>query len=262
MRTVEAINTLAAFCGPRDIAHLDQVSLQATAGIKQVDVAVLFGGSIIAGGDEFATAIKNKLAKHYVIVGGHGHTTPTLRRLVHQRYPQLATATMTEAEIFQQYIKLTDGETVRLLEKRSTNCGNNITYLLDLLAEHQIDFDSILLMQDASMMRRMAAGLRKECPEKTIIQYATYQATVVEENGRLAIAEEIPGMWSLEHYISLLLGEIPRLTDDVNGYGPRGKGYIAHVDVPAKVRQAFRTLSGEFPQLVRKANPAFSSENN
>lgn len=43
---------------------------------------------------------------------------------------------------------------------------------------------------------------------------------------------------------SLLWGEIPRLTDDADGYGPRGKNFIAHVDIPTE---------------VRAANPAFAS---
>lgn len=39
---------------------------------------VLFGGSIIAGGDILAEAIQNEVAKKNIIVGGAGHTTETL----------------------------------------------------------------------------------------------------------------------------------------------------------------------------------------
>ena len=42
---------------------------------------VLFGGSIIAGGDILAEAIQNEVAKKNVIVGGAGHTTETLRNV-------------------------------------------------------------------------------------------------------------------------------------------------------------------------------------
>jgi len=38
------------------------------------------------------------------------------------------------------------------------------------------------------------------------------------------------------------MGEVPRLTDDANGYGPAGRGYIAHVEVPPEVRRAFTHL--------------------
>lgn len=45
------------------------------------------------------------------------------------------------------------------LECRSTNCGNNITYLLELLRENSVSFRSIILAQDGTMQRRMSAGL-------------------------------------------------------------------------------------------------------
>lgn len=38
------------------------------------------------------------------------------------------------------------------------------------------------------------------------------------------------------------MGEIPRLSDDANGYGPNGKNYIAHVDIPENVKIAFEEL--------------------
>ena len=34
-----------------------------------------------------AEAIKNNIAKKYIIVGGAGHTTETLRQKIHQEYP-------------------------------------------------------------------------------------------------------------------------------------------------------------------------------
>ena len=52
---------------------------QKKIGINQADVMVLFGGSIIAGGDILAEAIQNEVAKKNIIVGGAGHTTETLR---------------------------------------------------------------------------------------------------------------------------------------------------------------------------------------
>ncbi|STD42197.1 Uncharacterised protein [Edwardsiella tarda] len=43
--------------------------------------------------------------------------------------------------------------------------------------------------------------------------------------------------------MSLLLGEIPRLRDDAQGYGPRGRDFIAHVDLPDEVEAAFQRLA-------------------
>ncbi|MBA1577526.1 YdcF family protein, partial [Klebsiella pneumoniae] len=39
-----------------------------------------------------------------------------------------------------------------------------------------------------------------------------------------------------------LTGELPRLRDDSDGSGPRGRDFIVHVDFPAEVIQAWQTL--------------------
>jgi len=40
----------------------------------------------------------------------------------------------------------------------------------------------------------------------------------------------------------LIMGEIPRLKDDSNGYGPCGKKFIAHVHVPSEIEEHYNTL--------------------
>jgi hypothetical protein len=59
------------------------------------------------------------------------------------------------------------------------------------------------------------------------------------------------GVWEVDRFISLLLGEIPRLRDDANGYGPAGKGFIDHVDIPKEVEAAWTRLSQQYPHLLR-----------
>lgn len=221
---------------------------------------VLFGGSIMCGGDVLAQAIKNHIAKKYVIVGGAGHTTETLRLKMHEEFPDMETEGLSEAEVFAKYLQHQYGLLPDFLECKSTNCGNNITYLLDLLKENGIDFSSIIISQDATMQYRMEAGLRKYVSNNIkIINYAVYSAKVVVENSALTYKEEIWGMWDINRYISLLMGEIPRLSDDVNGYGPKGKDFIAHVEIPQEVRGAFDELSRTYPELIREANPLYAS---
>jgi hypothetical protein len=258
MTISEDINTIARFVGERDIPDLEIPTLKSHYGVNHIDVCVLFGGSIITGGDLFAEAIKNKVSKHYIIVGGAGHTTPTLRKVVNDMYPELEIADLSEAEIFQKYIQHKYNQQADFLETKSTNCGNNIDNLINLLDEQKINFQTVLMMQDATMMLRMTARMNKMAPNILVTDYATYHATVIEREGKLEFAEKIPGMWSMEHYISLLLGEIPRLTDDANGYGPNGKDYIVHVNIPEKVQEAFNRVSAKYPELVRKADPKFA----
>lgn len=261
MDVANYINTLGQFCGVRDVEPLTRNAIFEKYGITQVDVAVLFGGSVLAGGDVFADAIKNNVANKYVIVGGAGHTTNTLRKIVHQECLKIETKNLSEAEIFQKYLKIKYGLKADYLETKSTNCGNNITYLLDLLHDKKISFKSIILIQDATMQRRMDAVLRKYVSDDTIIiNYASYAINVLCINNELGYEQEIHGMWSVERYVHLLMGEIPRLTDDENGYGPRGKDFIAHVDIPEDVRLAFNELKAIFGDQIREANPLYASK--
>lgn len=256
------INILGEFCGKRDVDELTKEKLFEKYGMVQVDVMVLFGGSILAGGDILAKAMKNKIAKKYIIVGGAGHTTETLRQKVHQEYPEIETKNLSEAEVFQRYLSMVYGCRANYLEKQSTNCGNNITYLLDLLRKKQIDFKSIILCQDATMQNRMDAGLRKYVEEdNVIINYASYSVNVICKDSGLIYDSQIHGMWTIERYVHLLMGEIPRLSDNTNGYGPNGKGYIAHVDIPESVRKAFEQLKEVYGNhYIREANPLYASK--
>lgn len=257
-KITESINILSAFCGKRDIDALTQNHLRAAFGFEQADVMALFGGSILAGTDVLAEAMKNAVAKTYVIVGGEGHTTQTLRDAVHALYPDFRTDGLSEAEIFSGVLLRRHGLSPDFLECASTNCGNNITNLLSLLQQKNISANRFILTQDASMQRRMEAGLRKHAPDAQIVSYAAYETRVVVRENAPAFDRNIPGMWQIDRYISLLLGEIPRLTDDENGYGPRGKNYIAHVDIPDDVRAAFDFLAAIHPALVREANPLYA----
>ena len=47
------------------------------------------------------------------------------------------------------------------------------------------------------------------------------------------------------------MGEVPRLRDDGEGYGPRGRGFQAHVDVPAGVVAAYAALVAAHPDWGR-----------
>ncbi len=260
-QTAKNINLLGEFLGKRDMDELSREKLKEKYGVDQADVMVLFGGSILAGGDVLAQAIKDKVAKKYIIVGGAGHTTDTLRQQVHREYPQIETDNLTEAEIFQGYLKNVHVCAADELETQSTNCGNNITYLLDLLKRKEIPFKSIILTQDASMQNRMDAGLRKYVAEDiTIINYAAYAVEIRETDEGLDYVRKPHGMWTVERYVDLMMGEIPRLTDDLNGYGPKGKGYIAHVDIPKEVITAFEELKRVYGSRTREANPLYASK--
>lgn len=271
-QTLGDIRLLADFLGPRDFPLLTRQSLKTSTGLDQADAFVLFGGSILEGVEVLHEAIENHLARTYVIVGGAGHTTQSLRDKARELFVDVRLDEgVSEARLFETLLESRYGMKADLLEEKSTNCGNNITFLLDVLEKNKVSWNSVILCQDSSMQRRMSAGLEKQLLDqftagsshymlpKTIINYAVSRPQPVIKEGRLAFDHEPLGMWKPERYLSLLLGEIPRLYDSPEGYGPNGAGYIAHVDSPQPVLEAFKRLALQFPELIRQANPAFAS---
>jgi len=256
---INKFNLLGKFCGQRDLKILSTAELESKYQLKQADVFVLFGGSILYGVDVLAQAIQNKIAKKYIIVGGFGHTTATLQQTVMAQYPDIPATKMQEAEIFSALLQKRFHLSPDLIEIQSTNCGNNITYLLALLQDNQIEFNSIILAQDATMQKRMSACLEKYVSKDIqIINYATYQVNLISDNGQLAFDQKILGMWQPQRYLKLLMGEIPRLTDNVNGYGPCGKNFIVHVDIPDSIAKAYQFLQQKYPDLSRPSNSKYA----
>uniref|UniRef100_A0A383VEQ5 Uncharacterized protein n=1 Tax=Tetradesmus obliquus TaxID=3088 RepID=A0A383VEQ5_TETOB len=82
---------------------------------------------------------------------------------------------------------------------------------------------------------------------------ATAVAAAVQGQPGLDAASlsDAQGLWGVERFLSLLLGEIPRLRDAPGGYGPRGSGFIDAVDIPQEVEAAWAWLAGRYPQLLR-----------
>lgn len=103
-----------------------------------------------------------------------------------------------------------------LVERASTNCGNNVAFARDLALRHGLRPKQVALVQDPTMQRRMDAVIRLVWPEAVAVNRPA-------PDGR----DTRP--WKL--WVALVMGEVPRLRDDARGYGPRGSGFIAHVDV-------------------------------
>lgn len=260
-KTARAVNMLASFLGRRDIRELTKKALTDAYQISEADLLILIGGSILYGGDVAAAGMREGVAKKLMLVGGAGHTTESFRQRVAKACPGIVTKNMTEADLFDAYIENRYGIVADLKENTSTNCGNNVTNTLAVWKEQGISPKSIIFIHDCTMQRRMDATFRKYLgPEVRLINFAAYYNPVTAKDGRLVFQKELPGMWDMEHYVSLLLGEIPRLLDNGEGYGPRGKDFIAHVDIPEEILDAFTYLKQDFGSLVRTADPAYASQ--
>lgn len=74
----------------------------------------------------------------------------------------------------------------------------------------------------------------------------TFVPRVTELRGQLWFEERADitegELWDMDRFLGLILGEIVRLKDDETGYGPRGKGFIGHVDMPGVVLEAYARL--------------------
>ena len=159
-----------------------------------------------------------------------------------------------------------------VLETASTNCGANAVEtrrLLDALRDRgggdnvgeaalaqlwQRATDAtpfrMIIIQDPTMQRRSHASFERAFADRPvrILSFAPWvpRAVASDEAGLpLALLPPPRGVslgdveaWAPRRFVELLAGEIPRLRDAPGGYGPRGSGYIAHVDVPAAVELA------------------------
>ncbi|GAB2859434.1 YdcF family protein [Nocardioides pacificus] len=199
---------------------------------EHVDLMLLFGGSLPSGWDHAAAALLAGRVGTLMLVGGQGHTSHALRRIVGDEGDSL------EADLMAAHLRDEHGIDRVLLERHSTNCGNNVTLARDLAHRHGLRPRTVALVQESTMQRRMDAVFRLEWPEAVPINRPA-------PDGR--------GTWPRDRWISLVMGEVPRLRDDEHGYGPRGRGFIAHVDVPDEVEAAYTALLDAHPEWGRPA---------
>lgn len=209
-----------------------------------------------------------------VLCGGIGHSTPLLRTAICTAYPSIKLAEveeLPEARIFEKVMRtgwpklcerIDRGEIGLLVEEQSTNCGANATLVVDLMSTHAVTAERLVVVQDPTMMRRTIASFEKAyvtlnvnadssaSTRPQIIPWATFTPRlrvdtegikweIVNFSDRSASVAEI---WTMDRFLELITGEIARLYDDSEGYGPKGKGYIGHVDIPEDVLQSWKRL--------------------
>lgn len=219
-----------------------------------------------------------------VISGGIGHSTQYLYDAVarDEDHSDIASRIqgMAEADILLLLLRKSYGLTVGsslelaiqkglikvLIDNKSTNCGANAIETKRLLDEQNIWPRRLCVVQDPTMHRRTLAGFEKIYSEDALAKESmpelrgwTVQPKVkLGANGEFAWersdepTQALPNgtrddeLWDPARFISLVLGEIPRLRDDKDGYGPNGAGYISHVDIPEEVEEAWSRLNQKF----------------
>jgi len=243
-----AVNTVAAWLAVDDFS--------ADSAARPADVIILAGNSVLSTIDG-ACQLAQSQGIPLVIAGGIGHSTRFLQQAVarHPRYRVLNTQARTEAAILQaiatRFWHLPPEQIY--LETASTNTGQNALFSRAIVEALPSMPTRAVLIQDPVLQRRTDATFRQtwlDSPRKpTFINWPTFIPQLRNTaHGVGFSAKDQDGPWPIDRFVSLLMGEIPRLRDDEQGYGPRGKRFIGHLDIPDSVEQAWQRLI-HAPQL-------------
>jgi len=248
-----AINVVARFLA------LDDIGGRAKADRPAFDLVVLAGNAMLWT-LEGAVRKARTAGVPLLISGGIGHSTRLLAAAVdaHPVYRRALAAQTSEARLLGDIAAMFLGldQSRLLLEEASTNCGENGLFSRRVLDERGIAARSILLVQDPLMQRRTDASFRQAwtgaaCP--TIVNWPVQVPRLGHRHDRIDYLQSpLSRKWTPERFLSLLTGEIRRLRDDEHGYGPRGKGFLPHIDIPDDVEAATRHIlsCGKFDEIV------------
>jgi len=128
-----------------------------------------------------------------------------------------------------------------LIENRSTNTGENVSFTRQLLADRGLDPASFILVQKPYMERRTYATFRKRWPEKSIV--VTSPRVSLDEYLSTYSHDQL----SRDDVISIMVGDLQR----IRLYAE--KGFQIPQEIPESVWAAFEELvsAGYDSHLVR-----------
>jgi hypothetical protein len=109
-------------------------------------------------------------------------------------------------------------------------------------------------MQDPVLQLRTYASFRKvwQQDEIVFINYAAFIPYLTAKEGLLTyVNPSHVEFCEIDRLLSLVMGEIPRLKNDINGYGPRGKNFIVAMDIPSEIMEAYHKLANLYPNYIR-----------
>jgi len=254
------LNILIEFLACRDLPELTAAALETKFGMERVDLLIYVAGSTRpAVVEPIAEAYQNGLAKQIMVVGGKGHTTDQLRNgfKTHPIYCSVPTKDRAEADLFADLLTMHLGIPADEIwvENRSTHCGRNAIYALEVARRGGAVPKSAVLVQDPAMQRRTLESFKHAWrnEETKFISFAPFIPRLGSRAGALYFVNAAhENLHSIEHVLKLAMGEIPRLRDDEDGYGPRGAGFFGHVEIPEAVETAFGRLLEGYSSRVRK----------
>ncbi|MEV0286889.1 YdcF family protein [Kribbella sp. NPDC050820] len=219
--------------------------------LGSADRIVLMGSAVLESVETAADLYHRQLAPQLLISGGIGHSTHYLEEAVRRRGLDVAATDRPESHVFRDLLVTRYGvpSDAIAVEDESTNCGENARLTRQLVDRPE----TLLLIQDPTMQRRTHACFERsfsDLPGTTLISHAPLIPWI--EPAHVSAGPNLPEIWSRRRFTELVLGEIRRLRDDADGYGPRGRNFVDHVDIPPEVIAAYNDLVAEHPDLIRR----------
>jgi len=209
------------------------------------DTVVLCGSAVLRSLDVTAELLRVHRRARLVVTGGRGHSRAAMYVAVRRWVP--TDDGRSEAAVLASLLVAAHGvDPARItLEEESTHCGENADLTAPLLPDGQV-----VIVQDPTMQRRTHESFRRALTGRAVrlASRAPFVPLVRPDGGYDDTGDRA---WDLDRFVDLVVGELRRLTDDESGYGPRGTGFIGHVDLPPAVADAGRVLARAFPGTSR-----------
>ena len=246
------VNALAAWLA---LNELDELETQPNA-LSNVETIVYMGNQAIATLPAACALARRLPAAQLLLCGGVGHATlPFFENLRRSEFGALIDegaiqSSMAEAEMAAVVAGRVFGIAAGriLLETDSRNCGENARFSLRTLEGFFRRPADAVVLQDPTMQRRAVLTWQHEAEAagwkgRAVSHAAFVPAVEPGPEGALQMATGAArASWTVERFLGLVLGEMSRLNDDQNGYGPRGRGFLPHVEIPAELTARWRRM--------------------
>lgn len=252
-KIADAFNCIIEFLAVRDIKEMSKEALQKICGAPKADVIIALGCDLPIVAETACELYKAGYGDKLMFCGGIGHSTINLKKKVAKILSvQIDRLPESEAEIYACLAKdkyQMESSSI-FMDQTSTNTSENIKNAIQIFKDHTIKHENVILIQDPILQRRsyVTALDLFDHSQKTI----NYAPLIPRLHSDGTLANDIPYLWEGTRLYELVLGEVYRLRDDENGYGPKGKGFLRHVDIPEGVERSFEMIADKMPQyLVR-----------
>jgi uncharacterized SAM-binding protein YcdF (DUF218 family) len=253
--TASDINLIARF-----LAHEQIQNLQSH---PPVDCIIICASAVLYQAEMLFRALESRpdLAKTVVLCGGIGHSTPLIYEAVAKstKYHALAAEVvgLPEARVLEKILQryfgvsaITRAGSKVLIEDKSTNCGANALQSRKVLEAAGVPTPrTCIIIQDPTMALRTVTSFQKTYSDlETPPMFLSCPVFVPQVQVMASEFQYLVGgvsgteLWQTGRFFDLIMGEIPRLRDNEAGYGPKGKGFITHVDISEEVENAWQRL--------------------